>query len=190
MGSRNFLVRELLKNVKASIKMKIHRFPPHHKVSLPHDIILGKYYLVKAKLRMAEDLYPKALKNLLECLHYTCDRRTTSGPFPRQPENDKSLYLDAKRNNFYDPIDTLEALKLIETIIEKDKIPCPPHMLAALERDIEATKKTAAEYSKIYKHFCLMEYITYFLLQANSISSRCFTRKMKTKNRRIVQIKI
>lgn len=74
MESRKFVVGELLKNIKNLItqtsKAHMTKTDSHTYMVVHKEVLMVKYYLLKAKLRISENKYEKALKNLLYCLNY------------------------------------------------------------------------------------------------------------------------
>ncbi|KAL4427399.1 hypothetical protein ABPG74_009671 [Tetrahymena malaccensis] len=126
LGCRNFVVKELLNQAKEQIQLKVKRFQNFYVNTIPQDILLQKYYLLKAQLRISEENYPKCLKNLLQSINFCFDMRSS---------HESQINQTLERFHFYDPIESLQCVEMLQQLIKREKINLTVQQRLSLEKD-------------------------------------------------------
>ncbi|EAR83038.2 tetratricopeptide repeat protein (macronuclear) [Tetrahymena thermophila SB210] len=126
LGCRNFVVKELLNQAKEQIQLKVKRFQNSYANTIPQDVLLQKYYLLKAQLRITEENYPKCLKNLLQSINFCFDLRSS---------HESQINQTLERYHFYDPLESLQCVEILQALIKREKINLSASQRQCLEKD-------------------------------------------------------
>ncbi|KAL4427395.1 hypothetical protein ABPG74_009667 [Tetrahymena malaccensis] len=140
LQKREVIIEEILQLLYQKYqKIKFYDFISLQQNQIPLNIVMTKYYLILAQVYLSKKKYKKSLKYNLKALNFN----------KFQPIQFLCVQYQKQIKNYYDPLDSLEALQNIHQIIQETDIQLSSFQLETLQNDIQNIQSAAQNQSEV-----------------------------------------